>query len=72
LIELRALVDDFASVTGRNVLILDIPDFVQALAKCENGFAPRFERNAIEEPDHRHCRLLRACPKRPGSRRAAE
>jgi hypothetical protein len=50
---------------GRNVLILDIPDFVQALAKCKNGFAPRFERNAIEEPDHRHRRLLRTRRERP-------
>src|SRR5262249_28616548 len=61
-----------AAIIDRVVLILEIPEFVQTLAKCENGFAPRFESISIEQPNQRHCRLLPARRERPRRRRAAD
>jgi hypothetical protein len=40
--------------------------------KFGNFSAPRFGRCAMEEPDHRHRRLLRARRERPRHRRSAE
>jgi hypothetical protein len=61
-----------AAVFNRHILALDIAGFFQALAK--GGQAQRIVEplgRGAEEPDHRHCRLLRARRERP-RRRAAE
>ena len=60
------------AIFDRHVAAFDIAGFAQALAEC----APRSGaysagRPAIEKPDHRHRRLLRARRQRP-RRRAAE
>src|SRR5262249_29200058 len=44
---------------------------LEALAKSAQGLRERVRRLAVEEPDHRHYRLLRARRERP-HRRAAE
>ena len=59
------------AVFDRHVLALDIAGFLQALAKCAQAVRERVRRCAVEKPDHRHRRLLRARRERP-RRRAAE
>ena len=60
------------AVFDRHVLALDIAGFLQALAECAQTVRDRVRRFAVEEPDHRHRRLLRARRERPRGRRAAE
>ena len=60
------------AVYDRQVLALDIAGLLQALAKCAQTVRDRVRRCGVEEPDHRHRRLLRARRERPRSRRAAE
>ena len=60
------------AVFDRHVLALDIAGVLQALAKCAQTVRERVRRCGVEEPDHRHRRLLRARRERPRSRRAAE
>jgi hypothetical protein len=55
----------------RDVLTLDVAGLVQASAKGGNRRSERLRRLSIEEPDHRHHWLLRACRERP-RRKAAE
>jgi hypothetical protein len=55
-----------------HVLAFDIAGLLQALAKSAHTVRESLGRLSIEEPDHRHGRLLRARGKRPGGRRAAE
>jgi hypothetical protein len=59
------------AVFDRHVLALDIAGFLQALAKSTQRLDECIMRLAVEEPDHRHRRLLRPCRERP-RRRAAE
>src|SRR5262249_45538595 len=70
-------IDTPPSVCDRYVLALDIASVFQALAKSAQTVRNRLSRNrlrrsVVEEPDHRHCRLLRARRERPRRRRAAE
>src|SRR5262249_42974489 len=59
------------AIFDRDILALDIVGFLQALAKCTQSVHVHISRCALEEADHRHRRLLRACCERP-RRRAAE
>src|SRR3981081_4608860 len=59
-------------ILDRQVLPLDIADFVQTLAECRCEMRPSLRRSTVEESDHRHSRLLPARRKRPRSRRATE
>src|SRR5262245_36583103 len=59
------------AIFDRYILAFDIPGFADALPKCGHKTRSVARRRAAEEPDHRHCRLLRARRQRP-SRRAAE
>src|SRR5262249_36594006 len=57
----------------RYVAALDVTGFAQPLAKCGDG--PRVAalgRSGVDEPDHRHRRLLRAHRERPRSRAAEQ
>jgi hypothetical protein len=60
------------AVFDRYVLALDEARLLQALAECPQLVRVRLRRSGVEEPDHRHRRLLRARRKRPRYRRAAE
>ena len=60
------------AVFDRHVLALDKARFLQALAKSAQTVRERVRRCGVEEPDHRHRRLLRARRERPRRRRAAE
>jgi hypothetical protein len=52
-------------VFDRNVLALDVAGVSEALAKCAHWFRISLGRLRVEEPDHRHRRLLRArCERR--------
>ena len=53
------------AVFDRDVLALDMAGFFEALAKCAQAVGERVGRCAVEKPDHRHRRLLRARRKRP-------
>jgi hypothetical protein len=53
-----------------DVLSFDVAGVFQALAKCARGDRIPIGRCAVEEPDHRHRRLLSARRKRPRSRAA--
>src|SRR5262249_25449039 len=57
-------------ILDRHILALDIAGFFQAL--MESGYAARERprRRAVEEPDHRHRRLLGARHQRPGGHAA--
>src|SRR5262249_202821 len=59
------------AIFDRHVLALDIAGVLEALAECAHTVRKRIGRCTAEEPDHRHCRLLRARCERP-RRRAAE
>src|SRR5262249_48037712 len=48
-----------------DVLALDIAGVLEALAKRAQTVRHHVGRSAVEEPDHRHRRLLRARRKRP-------
>jgi hypothetical protein len=60
------------AIFDRDILALDIAGFIQALT--ERGREGHIARScrAVEKPDHRHRRLLRARRERPGRYRAAE
>src|SRR6516165_2009899 len=59
-------------VLDHHVLALDVAGFVEGFAE-RSRIAPRgLGRPNIDEADDRHRRLLRACSKRPRSRRSAE
>src|SRR5262249_36677908 len=60
------------AIFDRHVLALDIAGVLEALAECAHTVRKRVRRCTAEEPDHRHCRLLRACRPRPRNRRAEE
>src|SRR6266508_3864943 len=60
------------AVLDRHVLTLDITGVLEALAKRAQTVRQRVKRPAVEEPDHRHPRLLRARRERPRNRRTAE
>src|SRR5262249_41828604 len=59
------------AVLNRNIVVFEMASFAQPLAKSDKGITPRLDRNAVENPDHRHRRLLRPRRQRP-RRRAAE
>src|SRR6516162_5602021 len=60
------------AILDRHVAALDIPGFVEALAdRGHHGCVP-LRRPAVEEPNHRHGRLLPACRKRPCCRAAEQ
>src|SRR5262249_18820410 len=54
----------------RDVLALDITDFLQTLAKCGYYVGVRLRRRAAQESNHRHRRLLRAHRERSCGRTA--
>src|SRR5215471_15305196 len=54
------------------VLALHIADLFEALAKCAQTVRHRVGRSGVEQPNHRHRRLLRARRERPCDCRAAE
>src|SRR5262249_45808584 len=59
------------TVFDRHVLALDIAGVFEALAECAQTVRVRVVRRCgVEEPDHRHRRLLRARGERPCSRSA--
>src|SRR5262249_4768917 len=60
------------SIFDSHVLALDIAELAEALSQCRRKMRARMGRATIEEPDHRHRRLLRARRERPCSRRATE
>ena len=60
------------AILDRHVLALDKAGLLQALAECAQAIRERVGRCGVEEPDHRHRRLLRARRERPRRRRAAE
>src|SRR5262249_58990107 len=60
------------AILDDDVLTLDKASFFEALAKStQTVLDHRARRSVVEEPDHRHCRLLRARRERP-RRRTAE
>ena len=60
------------AVFDRNVLARHISGFAQAAAKAFHQVRALAGRKAVQEPDHRHRRLLRARRERPRRPRAAE
>src|SRR6516165_2783858 len=54
------------------VLALHIADLFEAQAECAQTVRHHVRRSGVEQPDYRHCRLLRARRERPRGRRAAE
>src|SRR5262245_2379088 len=60
------------AVFDRHVLALDVAGVFEALAKSAQAIRQRVRRPAVEQPDHRHRRLLRPRCQRPGDCRAAE
>ena len=59
------------AVYDRHVLALNEALFLQALAEFAQPLTKPVRRGAVEEPDHRHCRRLRARDERPHCPRAA-
>src|SRR5437016_4957510 len=59
------------AILDRHVAALDITSFVEALAERGHHGCVSLRRPTIEEPDHRHCWLLRARRERPDCRRTA-
>src|SRR5262249_9264416 len=55
------------AVYDRDVLALDIAAILEATVKSAKTVRGRVRRLAVEEPDHRHRRLLRARNERPRS-----
>ena len=60
------------AVFDRQVLALEKASFLQAMLEFAHSIAQPFGRRAMEKPDDRHRRLLRACRDRPRGCRAAE
>src|SRR5262249_29376746 len=60
------------AILDRHVAALDITSFVEALAERGHHGCVPLRRPTIEEPKHRHRRLLRARRERPRGSRAAE
>ena len=60
------------AIFDRDVLSLDIACVLEALAECAQMFGVALRRLAVEEPNHRHRRLLRARRERPRHHSAAE
>jgi hypothetical protein len=60
------------AVFDRHVLALCKTSFFQTLAKCTQPVRTAVRRCDVEEPDHRHRRLLRPRRERPRRNRAAE
>src|SRR5262249_38210034 len=54
-----------------HILSIEIAEFAQPALERDYDSHGIVWRSTAEEPDHRHCRLLRACRERP-RRRAAE
>src|SRR5262249_15566724 len=54
------------------IVAFDVTGLLEALAKSAQSVSHRVGRPGVEEGDHRHCRLLRACRQRPGRGAAAE
>src|SRR5215831_18942447 len=54
------------------VLATDVTGFSKPVAERIRKARQSIRRPAIDEPDHRHRRLLRACREGPSGRRAAE
>src|SRR5262249_37667863 len=59
------------AILDRHILALDIAGLLQTLMKRAHHGCEAVGQSAVEEPDHRHCRLLRPRRQRP-RRRAAE
>jgi hypothetical protein len=53
------------AIFDRHVLALNIAGVFEALTKCAQRLRIRLGRCGDEDPDHRHCRLLRARRERP-------
>src|SRR6516165_10143426 len=60
------------AIFDRHIAPFGIAVFAQSSPKHTQPGREHIARASIEEPDHRHRRLLRACRERPSSRRAAE
>jgi hypothetical protein len=60
------------AVLDRDVLAVHEACFLQALAEYTQTVRRRVRRSGVEEPDHRHRRLLRARRERPGRHCTAE
>src|SRR5262249_40068946 len=60
------------AILDRGVLPFDVASFLQPLAKRGRVRCKLVWRRAVEEPDHRRRRLLRARRERPSDRRAAD
>src|SRR5262249_11926499 len=60
------------AILDRHILALDIAGLLQTLMKRAYHGCEAVGQSAVEEPDHRHRRLLRARRERPRGRRAAE
>src|SRR5262249_5526591 len=54
------------AVFDRHILTLDVAFFTEALPECGQVPYPKIYRDAVENADHRHRRLLRARRERPG------
>src|SRR5262249_22778084 len=59
------------AILDRHILTLDVAGFTKALAECVQITCTIGRPRGAEEPDHRHCGLLRPRRQRP-RRRAAE
>src|SRR5262249_28098076 len=60
------------AILDRHIPALDVAHFTNALLECGQKVCTAGTRRAVEHPDHRHRRLLRARRDRPRGRRAAE
>src|SRR5262249_20787275 len=60
------------AVLDRHVLTLDVAGFLQTLPEPSHHRPVAVRRSAVEKPNRRHRRLLRARRERPCCRRAAE
>src|SRR5262249_20117621 len=60
------------AVFNADIAVLDIADLNEALPERGNGIFECSGRSAVEEPDHRYRRLLRACRERRCGHRAAQ
>src|ERR1700745_142608 len=54
------------AVLDRHILALDVASFTNTLLECSQKVCTAVRRRAVEDPDHRHCRLLRARREWPG------
>src|SRR5262245_28995275 len=60
------------AIFNRHVLALDVAGVAKPLSERAHEWCVGVRRSAVEEPDHRHRRLLRARHSRPRRRRAAD